>query len=55
MAGARPGSFVRHQWPTMPACESVKARKAPTANSGINRSVMPPKMINRNADRPVST
>ena len=29
----------------MPACERVNARKAPTANSGISRSVMPPKMI----------
>ena len=25
----------RHQCTTIPACESVKARKAPTANSGI--------------------
>ena len=50
--GARPPA--RSQCATMPACESVNARNAPTANSGISRSVMPPKTISRNADSAVS-
>ena len=29
----------------MPACERVKARKAPMAKSGMRRSVTPPKTI----------
>src|SRR5258708_18464116 len=33
----------RHQWTTIPACDSVKARKTPTANKGIKGSVWPPK------------
>jgi hypothetical protein len=32
----------RRQCCTIPACESVNARKAPMANSGIRRSVTPP-------------
>ena len=35
----RPG--LRIQCPTIPACESVNARNAPMANSGISRSVTP--------------
>jgi len=38
----------------MPAWESVKARKAPMAKSGIRRSVTPPKMISRKAVKPTS-
>ena len=40
---------TRFQWKTMPACESVNARKAPTAKSGIRRSVTPPKTISSTA------
>ena len=32
----------------MPGCESVKAMNAPTANSGINRSVIPPNTLSSN-------
>ena len=39
----------------MPACDSVNARKAPTANNGISRSVTPPKTTSRTVDRKVST
>src|SRR5579883_2997522 len=39
---------VRFQCATIPACESVKARNAPTANSGIKRSVTPPKNDEQN-------
>ena len=35
----RPGESERFQWITMPAWESVNARKAPIANSGMRRSV----------------
>ena len=38
-------AMTRRQWTTMPACDSVKARNAPTANRGIRRSVMPPNAI----------
>ena len=45
------GPFLLSQCRTIPACESVKARNAPTANSGIRRSVIPPKtMSNRPAE-----
>src|ERR1035438_7787232 len=43
------------QWKTMPVCESVNARKAPTANSGIRRSVTPPNRINITAASAAST
>jgi len=43
------------QCSTMPACESVKARNAPTANKGIKLSVMPPKPISSPAESPART
>ena len=41
--------FSRSQCITIPACDMVNARKAPTAKSGISRSVTPPKAISRMA------
>ena len=38
----------------MPACDKVKDKKAPTANNGISRSVMPSKMTSRMAAVPAS-
>ena len=39
------------QCATMPACDMVKVRNAPMANSGIKRSVMPPKTISKKSGR----
>ena len=50
-----PGPRFLHQWPTIPACESVNARNAPIAKSGISRSVTPPKTISRIAASAKST
>src|SRR5262245_16785300 len=41
MVRTAPGPPTRNQWPTIPACDSVNARNAPTANSGMRRSVTP--------------
>ena len=38
-----PERISRSQCDTIPACDSVKVRKAPMANKGMSRSVMPPK------------
>src|SRR5208283_790269 len=46
------GALAFHQCRTIPACESVNARNAPTAYNGINRSVTPP---NRNSSTPANT
>ena len=40
---------ARTQCTTMPACDSVKARKAPMAKSGISLSVIPPKTMSNRA------
>ena len=50
-----PESFDLSQWTTMPACDNVNARKAPTAKSGISLSVTPLKAINRIAARTAKT
>ena len=39
----------------MPACDSVNARNAPTANKGIRLLVIPSKAINSTADRTAMT
>ncbi len=44
------GPPTLRQCATIPACDSVNARKAPTANNGIRLSVMPPKPIRSPAD-----
>ena len=49
------GPPSRHQCATIPACESVNARNAPTANSGIRWSVIPPKAIRSPADSAART
>jgi hypothetical protein len=43
-----PLPFRRNQWTDMPSCESVKAMNAPTANSGISRSVIPLNTVSSN-------
>ncbi len=53
--GAQPGPRSRHQWTTMPACDRVKARNAPTANRGIRAWVSPPKTTTSSAARPASS
>ena len=40
---AQPRPRSRHQWSTMPVCDKVKARNAPTANSGMRAWVSPAK------------
>ncbi len=47
MLCSAPGPRVLRQCPTIPACDSVNARNAPIANSGINRSVTPRKIISK--------
>ena len=42
MLRRQPASRPRHQWRTMPACESVIDVKTPTAYSGISASTRPP-------------
>ena len=46
-----PGPPTFRQWATIPAWERVKARNAPTANSGIRWSVIPPNATSRAPDR----
>ena len=45
------GPGWRIQCTTMPACERVKARKAPMAKSGMRRSVTPPKTMSSRAEK----
>ena len=44
-----PGPPERRQCATMPSCDSVNARNAPIAKSGISRSVTPPKAMSSSA------
>src|SRR6266478_10217342 len=45
---------VRHQCPTIPACDKVNAINAPTANKGIRRSVTPPNKISKSPAKSAS-
>ena len=42
---------VLTQCPTIPTCDKVNARNAPTANKGISRSVTPPNRISSSPAR----
>ena len=45
----------RAQCATIPACDSVNAENAPTAKSGMRRSVIPRKTASRSAASTAST
>jgi len=49
------GPRVCTQWTTIPAWDSVNARKTPTANSGISAWVSPPNTMISRALKPAST
>ena len=51
---AQPGPRRRHQWTTMPACDSVKDTNTPIMYRGISACVSPRKTISRIAAKMLS-